>query len=148
MSTYKAHVLREAGKPLVLEHREVSVPKPGEALIRLQCAALNHRDLWMRKGAYGNMPGLPCVMGSDGYGMVEAVGSESDEKWIGSAVLINPSLDWGEDDSAPGAGWRILGVPDAGTFAEYIIIAIQNYRRTLQDGPTCGHFAHSKIIII
>ncbi len=124
MSTYKAQVLREAGKPLVLEHREIPVPKSGEALVHLQFAALNHRDLWMRKGAYGNMPGLPCVLGSDGFGIVEAVGSETNKSWIGSSVVIFPSLDWGENDLAPGPAWRILGVPDAGTFAEYIIVPV------------------------
>ena len=124
MTTHKALVLQEAGKPLVLEHRQIPVPKPGEALVHLQFAALNHRDLWMRKGAYGNMAGLPCVLGSDGFGVVESVGFEADKKWVGSPVVIFPTLDWGEDDAAPGPAWRILGIPDAGTFAEYIVVPL------------------------
>ena len=122
--TGMAMVLHEAGKPLVPEHREIPVPKPGEARVRLQFAALNHRDLWMRKGAYGKTSGLPCVPGSDGFGIVEAVGSGTDEKWIGSSVVIFPSLDWGDDEAAPGPSWRILGVPDAGTFAEHILVPV------------------------
>ena len=122
--TGMAMVLREAGQPLVAEHPEIAPPKPGDARVRLHAAALNHRDLWMRKGAYGNMNGLPCVLGSDGYGIVEAVGSQSDAAWIGFPVVIFPSLDWGSDDAAPGPSWRILGVPDAGTFAEYLCVPV------------------------
>ncbi len=122
MTQYTAMVLREAGKPLAAEQREIPSPKPGEALVRLTHAALNHRDLWIRKGAYGNITGLPCIPGSDGFGKVESVGSEADKRWIGSSVVLFPALEWGEDDSAPHSAWRILGVPDAGTFAEYIVI--------------------------
>ena len=124
MSDYKALVFREANSPLVLETRETPVPKSGEALVRLDFAALNHRDLWIYKGAYGKIAGLPCVPGSDGFGRVEAVGSDEDKNWIDASVLINPSLDWGDNDAAPGPAWRILGVPDAGTFAEMILVPV------------------------
>jgi NADPH:quinone reductase-like Zn-dependent oxidoreductase len=122
-------VLREAGKPLETERREIPVPKPGEALVRLHYAALNHRDLWMRKGAYGNVAGIPGVPGSDGYGIVEAVGSKNDSERIDSKVVIFPSLDWGDDDTAPGPLWRILGLPDPGSFAEYIVVQVSQLFR-------------------
>jgi len=124
MTTCTAFVLHEGGKPLVAERREVPVPKYGEALVRLHFASLNHRDLWMRKGAYGKVTGLPCVLGSDGFGTVEAVGSKDDEKWFGKSVLLYPAIGWGDDDNAPEPAWRILGVPDAGTFAECILISV------------------------
>jgi zinc-binding alcohol dehydrogenase/oxidoreductase len=119
-STHLAAVLHKEGRPLVIEAVETPRPRPGEVLVRLHAAALNHRDLWIRKGAYGKMAGLPCVPGSDGVGVVEAVGSREDDAWLGRRVVINPSLDWGADDAAPGAAWRILGVPDNGTFAQCV----------------------------
>jgi zinc-binding alcohol dehydrogenase/oxidoreductase len=123
-STHRAAVLRVEGEPLELLTVDTPVPRAGEALVRLQAAALNHRDLWMRKGAYGKMVGVPCTLGSDGYGVVTEVGSAGDATWIGRSVVINPSLDWGAEEDAPSGGWRILGVPDSGTFAQYLCISV------------------------
>jgi len=124
MAKYTVMILHEGGKPLVAERLEIPIPKPGEALVRLQYAALNHRDLWIRKGAYGNISGLPCVPGSDGFGTVKIVGSEADKHWMGSSVVLFPTLNWGDDDAAPLSAWRILGVPDSGTFAEYLLVPV------------------------
>jgi len=130
-ATHRAAILKTEGQPLSLETVETPTPRPGEALVRLQAAALNHRDLWQRKGAYGKMAGLPCALGSDGCGVVEAVGDGADSAWVGRRVIINPSLDWGEDDEAPGPLWRILGIPDAGTFAEAVRVSVAQ----LHDAP-------------
>ena len=124
MAGYLAMVLHEGGKPLIAKRREVPTPKPGEALVHLSHAALNHRDLWIRKGSYGNITGLPCVPGSDGFGTVAAVGSETDRHWIGTSVVLFPALEWGDVDATPRPDWRILGVPDSGTFAEYLLIPV------------------------
>ncbi len=124
MTTHLAAILRKDGEPLSLESVETPTPRAGEAIVRLAAAALNHRDLWMRKGAYGRMAGLPCTLGSDGFGMVEEVGSSVDETLLGRPVVINPSLDWGDSDEAPGPKWRILGVPDAGTFAQRVCVPV------------------------
>lgn len=130
-ASHRAAVLRTEGHPLSLETVETPNPRPGEALVRLKTAALNHRDLWQRKGAYGKMAGLPCVLGSDGCGVVEAVGTDADNAWIGRVVVINPSLDWGPADEAPGPLWRILGIPDQGTFAEVVCVSVAQ----LHDAP-------------
>jgi NADPH:quinone reductase-like Zn-dependent oxidoreductase len=131
MATHLAAILKKEGEPLSIERVETPTPRAGEVIVRLRAAALNHRDLWIRKGAYGKMAGLPCVPGSDGCGIVEAVGSSADDGWIGKAVVINPSLDWGDSDEAPGASWRILGVPDSGTFAERVRVSVAQ----LHDAP-------------
>ena len=131
MATHLAAVLKKEGEPLAIESVETPTPRAGEAVVWLRAAALNHRDLWMRKGAYGKMSGLPCTLGSDGYGTVEAVGSSADDGWLGRPVVINPSLDWGPSDEAPGASWRILGVPDDGTFAERVRVSVTQ----LHDAP-------------
>lgn len=130
-TTHLAVRLRTEGRPVSLDDVETPVPRPGEALVRLRAAALNHRDLWMRQGAYGKMAGLPCTLGSDGCGEVVKVGAEEDARWRGRRVVINPSLDWGDDDAAPGPRWRILGVPDQGTFAQYVCVPVAQ----LHDAP-------------
>ena len=126
MPTHLAAVLHQEGESLALriEPVETRAPGPGEALVRLSHAGLNHRDLWLRKGAYGRMTGLPCTLGSDGFGYVEAVGSEADKQWVGRGALLYPGLDWGTSDEAPGPAWRILGVPDAGTWAEAVTVPV------------------------
>jgi NADPH:quinone reductase-like Zn-dependent oxidoreductase len=63
---------------------------------------------------------LPVIPGSDGAGEVTAVGEDVDRAWVGRAVVINPSLDWGPDERAQGPKWRILGLPDPGTYAELV----------------------------
>ncbi len=117
----KAIVLKALGGPETLQLEEVPDPVagPGEAVVRLHAAALNHRDAWIRHGLYAGIK-LPLIPGSDGAGEVVSVGDGVDPAWLGRAVVINPSLEWGPDDRAPGPRWRILGLPDPGTYAELV----------------------------
>ncbi len=129
----KAAVLTEVKKPLTLQTLADPVAAPGQAVVRLKAAALNHRDLWIQLGQYAGIK-LPQILGSDGAGVVESVGAEAapsaaaqaDKSWVGREVIINPSLDWGPDPRAQGPNFRILGLPDAGTFAEKILIPVAN----------------------
>jgi NADPH:quinone reductase-like Zn-dependent oxidoreductase len=57
---------------------------------------------------------------------VVAVGDGVDRTLVGSAVVINPSLDWGTDDRAQGPSYRILGLPDNGTYAELVAVPADN----------------------
>jgi len=122
-----AVVLRELGGPerLVLEQVPDPTPGPGQVLVRLRAAALNHRDAWIRKGLYAGIT-LPIVLGSDGAGEVVAAGDGVDRTLIGSDVVINPSLDWGTDDRVQGPKYRILGLPDNGTYAEVVAVPADN----------------------
>ncbi len=97
------------------------VAGPGEALVELKASALNHRDLWIKKGQYAGIT-FPCIPGSDGAGIVASVGPGTDPAWVGREVVINPSLDWGGSDSAQGPGFTILGLPREGTLAERITV--------------------------
>lgn len=94
---------------------------PGQAVVKLAASALNHRDVWITRGLYAGIK-LPVVLGSDGCGTVAAVGDGVDSAWLNREVVINPSLDWGDDQKAQGASYRILGMPDNGTFAEYVVV--------------------------
>ena len=119
----KAVVLPEIGGPEKLEIREVETPQPGngEVRVKLKTSALNRRDYWMTVGKY---PGttLPCTAGSDGAGVIDAVGPGGDESLLGKEVVVYPARAWGDEEHRYGPDFRVLGMPDQGTFAEYICI--------------------------
>ena len=123
----KAVVLRELGGPENLRVEDVTDPQPkaNEVVIRLRAAAVNHRDVFIRKGQYAGIK-LPVILGSDGAGEVVTAGAEVDQTLIGKAVVINPSLDWGEDERVQGPAFRILGLPDHGTYAQLIKVPASN----------------------
>ncbi len=101
---------------------------PGEVLVRLHAAALNHRDLYILQGGR-TAPGHTFVVGSDGAGTIEAIGPGVREAGVGDQVLVYPGMNWGNKESAPGPGFEILGGPDNGTFAQYIALPLENVRR-------------------
>jgi NADPH:quinone reductase-like Zn-dependent oxidoreductase len=135
--TYRSLVLDSIGAPLRIAKEGLPSPKAGEALVRLRAAALNHRDLWIQKGQYAGLK-FPIVPGSDGAGTVEKVGAGVDGSWIGRKVVINPSLDWGPSQEAQGKDFRILGLPDAGTFAEFVRVPAANL------APMPGHLSYEE----
>jgi NADPH:quinone reductase-like Zn-dependent oxidoreductase len=97
------------------------VADPGEAIVAIRAAALNHRDVWIKSGQYAGLK-YPCIAGSDGAGVVAAVGPGADASWVGREVVINPALDWGDDEAAQGSGFSILGMPRHGTMAERVAV--------------------------
>lgn len=126
MSTMNACVLHGVGEALKFEEVPRPQAKPGEALVKLKAAALNRRDFWIQKGQYAGLK-FPIILGSDGAGIVEEVGSHQDETWVGREVVINPSLGWGDDPRAQSQDtFRILGLPDDGTLAEYVKVPVAN----------------------
>ena len=72
----KAILVREFGGPEVLKLEEVPTPKPaaGQVLVRIHAAGVNPYDTYMRAGTYAVRPPLPYTPGSDGAGVIEAVG--------------------------------------------------------------------------
>jgi len=111
--------------PGTIEFKEVPTPTPGngQALIKMKATALNRRDDWIREGKYPNIR-FGVIMGSDGSGIVEAVGNEADHPWVGQEVVINPNIDWGPDLDVQSGKYTILGMPVDGTFAEYAVVPI------------------------
>ncbi|MFC3419540.1 zinc-binding dehydrogenase [Salinicoccus hispanicus] len=109
-----------------VKYGDMAVPEPrqGEVRIRLKTAGLNHRDLMVPDR---HQPGDPAlVLGSDGAGIVDAVGQGVKKLGQGDAVIVNPALGWNENSDAPPAGFEIVGLPDHGTFAEYIVVPEEN----------------------
>lgn len=101
------------------------VPEPsaaaGEAVVALRASALNHRDVWIKLGQYAGLR-YPCIPGSDGAGVVAAVGPGADPSWVGREVVINPALDWGGSEGAQGPNFTILGLPRDGTLAAAVAV--------------------------
>lgn len=110
-----AALVAEAGR---LEYRQVADPSPpaGWVVVELRAAALNRRDLAVIAGRYPEFP-LPLIPGSDGAGILRDKGDE---------VVILPSLGWGRRADAPAPGWRILGGPEDGTWAELVAVPAEN----------------------
>jgi len=72
----KAIRVHEFGGPEVLKLEEAATPKPsaGQVLVRIHAAGVNPYDTYMRAGTYAVKPSLPYTPGSDGAGVVAAVG--------------------------------------------------------------------------
>jgi len=115
----KAIVLESAENPIVYKEVDKPTLAAGEVLVQLKAAALNRRDYWITVGKYGGIK-YPTILGSDGAGIVSEVGEGIDASLIGKEVVINPSHDYGDDPSFQGKEFKILGLPDDGTFAEYV----------------------------
>lgn len=120
----KAMRLHELEGPESLRYEDVPDPEPGsgEVVVRLRNAALNRRDVFVTRGMYpGAKPdALPIILGSDGSGEVAAKGDGAGGPGEGDEVVINPALYWGENQRLMGKDYRILGLPDDGTYAQFV----------------------------
>ncbi len=102
------------------------VEGPHDVVVALRAAALNHLDLFVLKGLPGVTHAFPHIIGGDGAGVVEAVGSAVSRVKPGDRVLINPGLSCGEcppcraGEHSLCLTYRLLGEHVAGTFAEAV----------------------------
>ncbi|HEX9246138.1 MAG TPA: alcohol dehydrogenase catalytic domain-containing protein, partial [bacterium] len=85
----KAIVLHSVGEPDALRLEEVPdpAPGPGQVVVRLRAAALNHRDLWICRGQYAGIR-FPIIPGADGVGEIAAVGQGVTGVSPGASVVI------------------------------------------------------------
>jgi len=104
----KAIRIHEDGGPEVLRYEDAPDPEPGpgEVLVELRAASLNHLDLWIRKG----LPSVPKprILGADGAGLVD-----------GKRVVINPGIEHGDKIT-------VIGEHMDGTHAELIAVPETN----------------------
>jgi len=102
------------GESLVMTEITPTLPPVGDVFVRLHGAAVNKKDYWVMKGKY---PGIvyPLILGSDGAGVVD-----------NREVIINPGINWGDSERYFGPGFKILGMPDHGTFAQMVKVPEQN----------------------
>lgn len=130
----KAIAFRTHGGPEVLEKLELPTPIPGarDVRVRVKAVALNHLDLWVRKGWPGLKLALPHVLGSDIAGVVDAVGAEVSDLAVGAEVLVNPGLSCGAcerclaGDDVLCRRYQIVGEDVAGGYAQFVCVPRQN----------------------
>jgi len=131
--TMRAAVFSEFGGPEVVKVEEVAIPEPGPGEVRLkvEASAMNHLDLWVRRGLPIETP-MPHIGGSDIAGTVEALGPGVQGVPEGARVVVDPSLDydWYEGQDR-GRGFerrplRLLGEHTQGGFAEYAVVPAAN----------------------
>jgi len=127
----KAIRFHEHGGPEVLRYEDVAEPTPApiEVKLRVKAVALNHLDVWLRKGLPGVTVPLPKIGGCDIAGEVVAVGTACRRLAVGERVLVSPGLSCGQcamclrgDDNLCRAYQIIGGYRLDGGCAEYLCI--------------------------
>jgi len=130
----KAIRFHQHGGPEVLRYEDVPTPSPGpgEVLIALRAAALNHLDLFVRAGVPG-VP-LPHIGGADGAGIVAENGPGASRYPAGTRVYFDPGLSDGTCDYCAAGEhslcdrWQILGEQRDGTYAQAVVMPEVNLR--------------------
>lgn len=121
-----------------LAHALVARPEvrsPHDVRVRLQAAALNRLDLFVAAGLPGIAYEFPHVVGSDGAGVVESVGSGVTGFAAGDRVMINPGVSCGTCAECRSgqeplcAAFQVLGEHRPGTVAEYVVVPEANLAR-------------------
>jgi NADPH:quinone reductase-like Zn-dependent oxidoreductase len=128
----KAVRFHQHGGPEVLRHEDAPdpAPVPGRAIVRVRACALNHLDLWQRRGIERVRIPLPHISGSDVAG--EVVDSGGGAVAIGTRVLLHPGLRCGscpachEDRETLCPSYDVLGLLSDGGYAEYVAIPVDN----------------------
>lgn len=137
----KAVLFHQHGGPEVLEYADFPTPEPGpgEALIKLEAAALNRLDLWVREGWPGIKLEYPHIPGADGAGKVVSISPSPKGRGVrgegevrkGDRVVINSNLGCGVCDFCRDgkdnlcSRWHLLGETVHGTYAQYVVVSIR-----------------------
>jgi NADPH:quinone reductase-like Zn-dependent oxidoreductase len=124
----KAVAIREHGGAEVLRHEELPDPVagPGEVVVRVRACALNHLDLWTRRGLPGRSIAFPHVLGNDIAGEIASLPAPIEGLAVGQRVMLSPGTSCGrcrsclsgEDSSC--RQYRILGYQLHGGYAERV----------------------------
>lgn len=116
----KAILVREFGGPEVLKLAEVPTPKPvaGQVLVRVHAAGVNPYDTYMRAGTYAVKPPLPYTPGSDGAGIVEAVGEGVKKVKAGDRVYTARTVSGAYAQYALGLEDQVQRLPEKLSFAQ------------------------------
>ena len=139
----RAAITRAYGGPEVVEIAELPRPgvPPGHALVAVRAAALNHLDLWVRRGLPGLELEFPHIGGSELAGRVEELGEGVEGFAVGDRVLVNPALwdgecEWcarGEESLC--VAFKVLGEHVNGGFAEFAAVPARNLLPLPDDLP-------------
>lgn len=128
--TMAAVVLREHGGPEVLRHERLPMPVagPGEVRVKIRAVALNHMDLWVRKGGPAFHLEYPHRLGCDIVGTIDQLGDGVSGIDLGTRVVVQPGLSCGACAACLDGHdnlcryYRILGENAQGGYAEAIVV--------------------------
>src|SRR5579863_3851362 len=129
----KAVTIREHGGPEVLRAEDVPTPEPGpgELRVRVRAVALNHLDIWVRRGGPAFKLQYPHRLGSDVVGEIDALGPGAVGE-TGAKVVVQPGLSCGRCAQCVGGHdnlcrwYRILGENAQGGYGEYVVVPQAN----------------------
>lgn len=124
----KAIQFDKHGGPEVLQYRDVPEPAiaANEVLVRVRAVALNHLDLWVRRGLPGVKIPLPHIPGSDIAGEIAQVGSLVTRVKVGDRVVLAPGVSCGQCAACAAGednrcrGYTLLGYGVDGGCAEFV----------------------------
>ncbi|MCX8088449.1 MAG: zinc-binding dehydrogenase [Meiothermus ruber] len=126
--------MESRGGPEVLRYGEMPPPtlEAGQVRVAVKAVALNHLDVWVRKGVASPKLPLPHILGCDIAGEVESVGAGVEGIKPGDAVVVNPGVSCGrcqrclagQDNLCP--EYQILGEHRWGGYAELVTVPLAN----------------------
>jgi NADPH:quinone reductase-like Zn-dependent oxidoreductase len=134
MANMIASVLREHGGPEVLHLEELPLPEPGpgEVRVRIRAVALNHLDIWVRRGGPAFKLEYPHRLGSDIAGEIDAVGAGVTGLTVGAKCVVQPGLSCMRCSACLGGHdnlcrhYKILGENTQGGYAQFIVVPAVN----------------------
>jgi NADPH:quinone reductase-like Zn-dependent oxidoreductase len=124
----EAMVLDAHGGPEVLQRRTIDLPAPGpcQARVRVHAVAMNHMDLWVRRGGPAFKLQYPHRLGCDLAGVVEELGPGARGVAVGDRVMVQPGLSCGVCKACLSGrdnlcrSYRILGENAQGGYARHV----------------------------
>jgi NADPH2:quinone reductase len=116
----KAIVVHEFGGPEVLKYEEVPTPKPasGQVLVGVHAVGVNPYDTYMRNGTYAVKPPLPYTPGSDGAGVIEAVGPGVTKVKPGDRVYMAKTVTGAYAENAIALESQVHPLPAKSSFSQ------------------------------
>jgi S-(hydroxymethyl)glutathione dehydrogenase/alcohol dehydrogenase len=127
----RAAVLEAVGEPVVVRELELIEPRAGEVLVRMLASGVCHSDLHVRDGEWDRP--TPIVMGHEGAGVVESVGSDVTSPRVGELVALSWLIPCGVCRACRRG--QVWACPDS-----------PSYRHTLLDGVTAFRAAHGAAV--
>ena len=130
----KALYFTKHGDLSVIQYGEVPTPRPGfgEVLIRVKACAINHLDIWVRRGWPGLNLQMPHWCGADVAGKIAELGEGVTGWQKDQRVVVDPGITTLEDEFvrcgevSVSPGYRILGEHTRGGAAEYVVVPAKN----------------------
>src|SRR5262249_31968350 len=130
----QAVTLREHGGPEVLHVEELPDPHPGpgEVRVRVAAVAMNHVDLWVRKGLPHLKLQYPFLLGADVAGTVDELGPGVSGVGTGDEIVVNPGPSWGRCRDClsgrdnPCRWFQLLGEDRPGGYAQLLVVPATN----------------------